>query len=364
LRQDAPLLQDSMRLCQALIDTAALRHNLLRLQQRAGHTALVAVIKADAYGHGVHTVAASLTDAAMLAVATMDEALLLRQAGHLQPLLVLQGFKNAQELQQVSEQRLIPVVHGSHQVSLLRQSGVHLAQIWLKLQTGMHRLGLAASDFSAAHHSLSSQINNIVLMTHFACAEDLHNGVTEAQTKNFDEVCAGISGPQSLANSAALWDQPETRRDWARPGIMLYGVSPFADRSGVELGLRPVMRLHSELIAIQHCRRGDRVGYGLRHQCQRDTRIGIVAIGFGDGYPRHAADGTPVMVDGAPATLAGVPSMDMLTVDLGPHSQAEVGATVELWGVDIAVETVAAHAGTVSYELMCQLTSRVPRQVI
>lgn len=353
-----------MRNCQALIDTAALQHNFRLLQQRAGAAKLVAVIKADGYGHGLHTVAQSLSDAAMLAVATMDEAWQLRQAGNSQPLLVLQGFKNAQELQQISAQRLVPVVHASHQVSLLRNSGLRLPQIWLKLQTGMHRLGLAADDFQAAQKTLSAQLDDMVLMTHFACAEDHASAATDAQIQRFDAVCAGLPGKHSLANSAALWERPATRRGWVRPGIMLYGVSPSADCSGSDLGLRPVMRLHSELIAIQQCRRGDRVGYGLRYQCRRDTRIGIVAIGYGDGYPRHAEDGTPVMVDGEPATLAGVPSMDMLTVDLGPDSTAQVGAPVELWGGDIAVETVARHAGTIPYELLCQLTSRVPLRMV
>jgi len=353
-----------MRNCQALIDTAALQHNLAALQQRAGAARVVAVIKADGYGHGMHTVADALADAAMLAVATMDEALQLRRAGRRQPLLVLQGFKHQHELQQVAAEHLIPVLHGSHQVDLLRQSGIRLPRAWLKLQTGMQRLGLAADAFSAAQRALSAQIDELVLMTHFACAEDPASAATDEQIQCFDAVCADLPGAHSLANSAALWDRPATRRDWVRPGIMLYGVSPFADRSGSDLGLRPVMSLHSELIAIQHCRRGDRVGYGLRFECQRDTRIGIVAIGYGDGYPRHAADGTPVMVDGVPASLAGVPSMDMLTVDLGPYSKAQVGAPVELWGDDIAVETVARHAGTIAYELLCQLTARVALKII
>lgn len=356
--------QHPMRNCQALIDSAALQHNFSVLQQRSGAARVVAVIKADAYGHGMLTAAQALTDAAMLAVATMDEALQLRHVGNRRPLLVLQGFKDAEELLQFSSLKLIPVLHASHQVSLLSQSGLSLPQAWLKLQTGMHRLGLAADDFRAAHARLGQQIDDIVLMSHFACAEDARSDATAAQLQLFDRVCADLQGSQSLANSAALWEHPGTRRDWVRPGIMLYGVSPFAARSGRDLGLRPVMRLHSELIAIQHCRRGDRVGYGLRFACQRDTRIGVVAIGYGDGYPRHAADGTPVLVDGAPATLAGMPSMDMLTVDLGPDSRAQVGAPVELWGDTIAVETVARHAGTIPYELLCQLTSRVPLRVI
>lgn len=353
-----------MRSCRALIDTAALQHNFRLLRARAGAAKLVAVIKADAYGHGMHTLARTLTEADMLAVATIDEGLQLRQAGCRLPLLVLQGFKSAQELQQIGSQQLIPVVHASHQVELLRQSGMRLPQIWLKLQTGMHRLGLAAEAFSAAHAGLGQQTDEMVLMTHFACAEESGSSVTNAQIECFDAICADLAGSHSLANSAAMWSLPETRRDWVRPGIMLYGVSPFPQHSGVQLGLRPVMQLHSELIAIQHCRRGDRVGYGQRFVCARDTRIGVVAIGYGDGYPRHAADGTPVLVDGALATLAGMPSMDMLTVDLGPDSKAQVGAEVELWGDGVAVETVARHAGTIPYELLCQLTARVSISVL
>ncbi len=356
-----------MRATHALIDIAALQHNFQVLQHRAGSARVVAVIKADGYGHGMLTVARALPQAAFLAVATIDEAMHLRQAGIDTALLVLQGFKDQAELAQTVAQQLVPVVHAPHQVRLLQQSAARLPQIWLKLQTGMHRLGLCAADYLAAHSSLSAQSGEIVMMSHFACAEQVDHASVAAQIACFDNVCHDLSGTRSLANSAALWSLPHTHHDWVRPGIMLYGVAPFADRCGRDLGLRPALRLYSELLAIQPCRKGQRVGYGLRFQCQTDTRIGIVAIGYGDGYPRLAADGTPVQVVTAAgaqaASLAGVPSMDMLSIDLGAHSKARVGDQVELWGDAIALETVARHAGTIPYELLCQLTARVPLRV-
>lgn len=354
----------------ARIDTNAIRHNLRVLRQRASGSKVAAVIKADGYGHGLLVVAEALavdsaSGADMLAVATVEEALRLRQSGLDCPVLVLEGFHDAQELQIVHSQQLTPVIHAAHQLAILTDNrSTRLEHAWLKLNTGMHRLGFAPEYASGLHQQLQQHVHHpLVLMTHLANAE-LEQPGNQAQLDAFDQAVERLPGEHSIANSAATWSLPNSRRQWIRPGIMLYGISPFADQSGKDLGLKPAMRLTSELIGLRDCKTGDSVGYGSRYRCTRNTRIGIVAIGYGDGYPRHASDGTPVWVASRRAIVAGMPSMDMLTIALPEDSPAKIGDTVELWGEHIAVEEVAEAAGTIAYELVCQVKSRVHFEVV
>ncbi len=349
----------------ARINPRALQHNLRMLRQRAPQARVVAVIKADGYGHGLLTAAKALHGADMLAVATVEEGLNLRHSGIAAPILVLEGFHNQDELAGVCREQLVPVMHAAHQLQVLDQAGeIQLEQAWLKLDTGMHRLGFPAADAANLLHKLQPRVQQpVVLMTHLANSER-DCSANARQLKQFDQAVAGLMAAHSIANSAAAWSLPETRRDWIRPGIMLYGISPFTDQTGDQLGLQPVMQLSSELIAMRDCQAGDRVGYGSRFECRQAIRIGVVAIGYGDGYPRHVRDGTPVWVAGHRAQIAGIPSMDMLTIALPRDSQAKVGDPVELWGQHIAVEEVAAWSDTIAYELVCQVKSRVKFQII
>lgn len=348
----------------AIINTQAIQHNLQVLRERAPTSKVAAVVKADGYGHGLLTVAKALNEANqpadMLAVATVEEALRLRNNGIVGPVLVLEGFHSNDELVAIQKHQLTPVVYAGHQMDLLSSKlSSLLPHAWLKIDTGMHRLGFDLQDAQALYGRLQQQVQQpVVLMTHLANAESSRID-NQMQIQAFDEIASSLQAPHSIANSAAVWSLPQAQRDWVRPGIMLYGVSPFSGSIGADYKLKPAMYLRSELIALRDCKAGDLVGYGSRYRCQKNTRIGVVAIGYGDGYPRHVPDGTPVWVAGQQSSIAGMPSMDMLTIALPEDSQANIGDEVELWGKHIAVETVAAAAGTIAYELVCQVQARV-----
>ena len=346
---------------QALIDLAALRHNHAIAKRHAGKARMWSVIKANGYGHGALRVARGLADVADgFALLELDMAIALRAQGIRQPLLLLEGFYNADELQAFEQYCLIPVVHGLDQANALARSGFSLP-VYLKLNTGMNRLGLDAGELAAALDLLRSS-NDITLMTHFSDADE-PLGIDE-QTQRLDQmrtIYAGLDYPLSLANSAALLRFPQALGDWARPGIMLYGTSPFPQmKSAAEIGLRPVMTLTSNLIAVRNLEPGDRVGYGGTFVAERATTIGVVACGYGDGYPRHAPTGTPIMVNGRRTHTVGRVSMDKICVDLTDITDAGVGSPVTLWGEGLSADDVATSAGTVSYELFCALSARVP----
>lgn len=347
----------------AYINSQALQHNLQVVRQRAPLSQIAAVIKADGYGHGLLAVANALQSADILAVATVDEAMRLRHIDIDNDILVLEGFNSSKGLSLLQQHNIIPVVHAKHQLSLL-SDGKRLKAAWLKLNTGMHRLGFPANEAVKYHTQLQAHVDTpLVLMTHLANAEQ-ENISNAQQVTCFDASINELSGLHSIANSAATWSLPETRRDWVRPGILLYGISPFPQQIGSELGLQPAMQLYSELIAMHDCKQGDAIGYGSRYICKKDTKIGVVAIGYGDGYPRHARDGTPVWVAGQRAEVVGWPSMDMLNIALPLGSKAKVGDKVEIWGKNIAVEEVAKYTDTIPYELVCQVKSRVKFEVI
>lgn len=353
----------AIRPARAVIDPGALLHNLSVVRRHAPDSRVMAVVKADAYGHGLVPVARWLAphvDA--LAVATAGEGRVLRQAGIEGPVVVLHGMNDAGEWRCVLEHDLEPVIHSLHQLRILSalQQGERMPRrLWIKLDTGMHRLGLGSADLPALDAWLAecSERPEVVWMTHFACADDAGDDTTRQQWQRFCTLLEGREGPRSAANSAAIMAWPETHADWVRPGIMLYGGSPLAGREGPELDLKPVMRFEAPLLAVREVRAGEGIGYGLAWHADRDTRIGIVAAGYADGYPRHAPSGTPAGLRGHRLALAGRVSMDMLAIDLG-QVEAVPGEWVELWGETVPVDTVAAVAGTIGYELLCATAGR------
>lgn len=347
----------------ARVDADALAHNLAVARRAAGASRVFAVVKADAYGHGLSAAAAAFAGADGLAVACVEEAAALRAAGIAAPVLVLEGAADAGELDVARRHGLELAVHAGWQLELLERGGARdLGRLWAKFDTGMHRLGFApaaAPGVAARLAALGAAAPGV--MTHLACADEPDDEETARQLAAFAGVRALFAGPASVANSAGLLAHPASRCDWVRPGLMLYGVSPFPGRCGSELGLRPAMSLSAALLAIQDVGAGDGVGYGFDWRARRPSRIGIVSAGYGDGYPWRAAAGGSALVRGRRAPLAGRVSMDMLGLDLTEVPEAAVGDEVTLWGADLPVEEVARAAGTSPYELVCSVTRRVPR---
>ncbi len=344
-----------MRPARALIDLDALRHNYRLARERHGGQAL-AVVKANAYGHGAVRCARALAgEADGFAVACLEEALELRAAGIQAPILLLEGVFEAAELAEVARHQLWPVVHHAEQLRMLEQARPQSPfAVWLKINSGMNRAGFLPDDAQAAWQRLQAcaAVGTITLMTHFARADEPHLLSTTEQIAAFDAATAGLPGPRSLANSAGVLGWPAAHRDWARPGILLYGADPMPDEANA---LRPVMTLESRIMALREIPPGAALGYGARFRAERPTRVGLVAMGYADGYPRSAPDGTPVSVDGRPTRLIGRVSMDMLTVDLTELPDAGLGSRVELWGNAVGVNRVAQCAGTIAYELLCNV---------
>jgi alanine racemase len=342
----------------ARIQLGALRHNY-RLAKRLHGGRALAVVKANAYGHGAIPCARALApEADGFAVAAIEEALTLRAAGISSPILFLEGCFDASELDEIVRQRLWTVVHHRWQVEALVAARLAAPlTVWLKLDSGMHRLGLSAREHRAAAERLraSANVADIVLMTHFARADETDCGATLAQIAEFRAATQGLIGEASLSNSAAVLAWPQARGNWARPGILLYGASPFGAGAPGAFGLKPVMRLESKIIAVKELAPGEPIGYGARYVAERSTRVGVVACGYADGYPRTAGNGAPVQIDGQPSRLIGRVSMDMLTVDLTDLPHTGVGSTVELWGESVPAGVVAAQAGTIAYELFCNV---------
>ncbi len=349
----------------ARIDFDALRHNYLRTRELAGGARMWAVIKANAYGHGIMRIARGLSTLADgFALLDLEDAVRLREAGISQPILLLEGFFSARDLPEIAARRLSTVVHTAEQLDWLESAQLPASAripLFLKVNTGMNRLGISPAQVPAALARLRAwpHAGPIGLMTHFADA-DGERGV-DAQLARFAPLAAQFDGPVSMANSAALLRFPQTHADWVRPGILLYGASPAtAYMTAADIGLRPVMRFEARVIAVQQLQPGDRVGYGGLFAAERSMRIGTVACGYADGYPRHAPSGTPVAVDGVRSRLVGRVSMDMIAVDLTDIPQAGLGSVVELWGEHVSLDEVAQRAGTVNYELVCALALRVP----
>lgn len=352
-----------MRPAQALIDLAALRHNYQLARQCSGGKAL-AVVKADAYGHGAVICAQALqAEADGFAVACIEEALELRAAGITQPILLLEGFFEASELALIDQHQLWCVVHSLWQLDAIEQARFSRPlQVWLKLDSGMHRVGLFPEQYQAAYQRLqaSGKVDKIVLMSHFARADELDCERTEEQLAVFNTAREGLQAEVSLRNSPAILGWPQVPSDWVRPGIMLYGATPFEQTQALAAQLKPVMTLQSKIISVRELPVGEPVGYAARFVAERPTRVGVVAMGYADGYPRHAPTGTPVAVDGQLTRIIGRVSMDMLTVDLTDLPQTGLGSRVELWGAQVLASDVAAQAQTIPYQIFCNLR-RVPR---
>lgn len=349
----------------ATIHLGALRHNLARIQALAAPARVMAVVKADAYGHGLERVARALDAAAeCFAVAALGDGLRLRAAGHRQRIVVLSGPDQPGDIAEMQRLGLEAAIHHEAQLAWLAEASATRGRLraWLKVDSGMHRLGFAPGRVAEVHARLAALPGidpEIGLLTHFAESEVFDGDVTRAQITRFNEATRGMDGPRSLSNSAAVLGWPEARADWVRTGGLLYGLSVVDGKSGADFGFRPTMTLSTRLIAVNRVGKGERIGYNGTWTCPEDMPVGVAAIGYGDGYPRSAASGTPVLVGATRVPLIGRVSMDLVTLDLRAAPQAQVGDRVTLWGGDLPVETVASHAGTIGYDLTCGMTRRV-----
>ncbi|MGD8574091.1 MAG: alanine racemase [Gammaproteobacteria bacterium] len=350
------------RPARAVISVQALKHNLRQVRRLAPHSRVMACIKANGYGHGIEPVSRALAETDAFAVACLEEGLAVREAGLSNPVVLLEGVFAGAELPRAMEQDFRIVVHSDWQMDMLESEGHGPVDAWLKIDTGMSRLGFRPEEARVAYERLAAcaQVRQPpALMTHLASADYRTDDKTTRQLELFDAITRDLPGERSIANSAGILAWPDSHADWVRPGIMLYGVSPFGERNGEALGLCPAMRVETQLIAVKRLRRGETVGYGGDWVSPRDTTLGVAAIGYGDGYPRHAPSGTPVLVGGRRVPLVGRVSMDMITVDLGPDATEQPGERVVLWGEGVAVEEVARASGTIGYELLCGVTQRV-----
>ena len=358
----------TLRTATAIIDLNALVNNLHSIKKQAPNSKVLAVLKANAYGHGLERIAKALSESGhqtdAFGVARLDEALALRAAGITTPIVLLEGFFDKSDLDIITENNLQTIVHNQEQLTSLCTAKLEQPlKVWLKIDTGMHRLGISPDDLPAFYAELIANENvhsDIVLMSHLGCADDISNQATANQIALFEDITSGLQNSKSMANSAGICAWPQSHYQWVRPGLMLYGVSPLQVNESDTLGaLQPVMTLQSSLIAIRNIAKGEFVGYGAAWQAEKDTTIGVIAIGYGDGYPRHAENGTPVLVNDRIVPLIGRVSMDMITVDLGKNPQDNIGDIATLWGKGLPVEKVATWATTIPYELLCNISRRV-----
>lgn len=346
------------------IDLAAIQHNFQLIKTLAPNAKRLAMVKANAYGHGLVEVAKILSDADALGVACIEEALILRNASIKTPIVLMEGFFTPDELHTIYQQHIEIVIHYQEQLEqLLQNPPSSPINLWIKINTGMNRLGFLPENLAYVIKKLQGHhwLKKICWLTHFADADDLSKTTMAQQLQSFNEITAQLPGEKSLANSAALLGWPATHADWVRAGILLYGVSPFTGHTGLDHGLKPAMTLRSTIIAIQCARKGGAVGYGGTWICPEDMRIGIVALGYGDGYPRSVKSGTSVLLNNQPAQLVGRVSMDMLAIDLRTQPNAKVGDPVIFWGKGLPIEIKAQYSEKFVYELLCGVTQRVPR---
>ncbi|SUC45170.1 alanine racemase [Providencia stuartii] len=358
-----------MKAATALINRRALRHNLQRFRELAPHSRLIAIVKANAYGHGLTEVSTTLEDLVDgFGVARLKEALALRERGITAPIVLLEGFFEHSDLPLLVEHQIDTVIHCVEQLAMLEATELaNPIKVWMKLDTGMHRLGVLPQDAEAFYQRLQACKNvkhPINIISHFCQADEPELPTTANQIHCFKQFVANKAGEKSIAASAGILLWPDAHYDWVRPGIIMYGASPQEGTSAEHFGLQSVMTLKSTLIAVREHAAGQCVGYGATWCSQRDTRLGVVAIGYGDGYPRSAPSGTPVLVNGRKVPIVGRVSMDMITVDLGPNANDKVGDEVILWGKSLPVEEIAAQTGIINYELLTKLTSRVVMEYV
>lgn len=357
------------RTAYALINLSHLKDNLTSIRKIVSPSKIMAVVKADAYGHGVLQVCKSLTNADAFCVACVNEAMELRESGIKKPILALQGFNTTEELQLAITHNLQVVIHQPEQLKLLQSiSHSNRLDVYIKLDTGMHRLGFHPSQFGQVVDEVKSILppgSNISVMTHLACADEVNNPATQLQLEVLDQTLAGQKYNQSVANSAGILAWPKSHRDWVRPGLMLYGLNPLDGDAycNTQVKLNPVMSLCAPLISIKSCKKGDRIGYGGDYCCPHDMVIGVVAAGYADGYPRHLSKAPKCSLHGQHASIVGRVSMDMITVDMSTVN-AQVGDAVELWGEHVSVSDIALDAETISYELLCAAGNAVHRKYI
>ena len=352
------------RAATAVLSTENLLHNLSVIKQNASNAKVIAMIKANAYGHGLRSTGIRLEKHVYsLGVSSIDEALALRKAGVKSPITLVEGVFEPDELLIASCQNFHVVFHEVRQVKWLLQSRLPVPlKIWLKVDTGMGRLGFYPEDLGEIYQALSGSDNvvkDISILSHLACADDPEHALNEQQIYLFDKVAQDFPGFKSLANSAGIFGLPTTHYDVVRPGIALYGVSPFAHLSAADLGLKPVMTLQTRLISVRNLRKGSSIGYGGRFICPCDMPVGVIAMGYGDGYPRTARDGTPILVNNTHCQIVGRVSMDMITIDLRACPDAKAGDPVVLWGENLPVEEVSAFTSHIPYDLLCGVQSRV-----
>jgi alanine racemase len=352
----------------ALIDLGALRHNLRRVRELAPRSKVMAVVKANAYGHGVAAAAQALTGADSFAVASLDEAMAIRHTGLSHPIVLLEGVFSAGELEEAARQGCELVVHDAYQLQLIEASALRSAlRVWLKIDTGMNRLGFAPDTVPDTWRRLSAAKavqGPLRLMTHLSSADEVSNPKTQTQIETFAAATAGLDAERSIANSAGILAWPQSHADWVRPGSMLYGASPFAAKCGADDGLKAAMTVATALIAVKVLKKGESVGYGGAFVAPEDMTLGIAAIGYGDGYPRHAPSGTPMLVRGVRVPLVGRVAMDMIALDLRSVPTPRVGDPVIAWGPELPVEEIARAAGTIPLELLCGVTQRVKYEMI
>ncbi len=351
-----------MLLAHAEISCSALQHNLAVVRRHAPLQKVMACIKANGYGHGALEVADALHDADGLAVARLSEAIRLREHGDTRRILMLEGVLDAGELGVAAAHDCDLVVHSLYQLEALECAHLHRpVNVWLKIDSGMHRVGVEPVQAAHFYQRLRAcpSVAELRMMTHFASADEVRSSETLAQIERFNAAVASLDGECSLANSAAILRYPQALADWVRPGIMLYGVSPCEQCSAAHFDLQPVMTLKSRVIAVREHPAHQPVGYGGIWRSNRDTRLAVVGMGYGDGYPRHAPSGTPVLINGVRYPLVGRVSMDMMSIDIGPDAKVEVGDEVVLWGRGLPVDEIAQASGTIGYELLCGVTRRV-----
>ncbi len=346
----------------AHIHLDALQHNMALLKAKAPQAKLMAVVKADGYGHGLERVALALRTADAFGVASISDARRLREAGLPQQIVLLSGFDEASDLEQLRELQLDTVVHHQSQLDMLGSDAGTPLRVWLKMDTGMHRLGFDPDAFKTAFAWLKSRANvhpDIVCMSHFAASEDQQGKVTQQQMLCFSETVAECPGAHSLSNSAAVLNWPSAHGQWLRAGGALYGLSLSPEPGSAAYGLQPAMTLSTRLISVKTVKKGERVGYSGMYQCPEDMTVGVAAVGYGDGYPRHVKQETPVLLNGLRVPIIGRVSMDLMTLDLRSQPDASVGDPVVLWGKGLPIEEIALAAETISYELTCSITRRV-----
>lgn len=352
-----------MRLRQAQIDLSALYHNYKIINRLAPDSKVIAMIKSDGYGHGLLPVAKTLCDADAFGVSVIEEAVALRDDGISQRIILMTGVQSEDELQLCIEKNIDIVVHSDFHLEMLKKITVpNVISAWLKFDVGMHRLGFNIEDADKIYRELraiEAVKKPIVLMSHLSNADQLGDGVTAQQLAHFSSLASRFDTQFSLAKSAGIMAWPESHYDWVRPGIMLYGISPFKGNTGQDHGLKPVMSFHSSIIAVKSLKAGDPVSYGGIWRCPEDMQVGVVGVGYSDGYPRHAQSGTPILVNGKRCQLVGRVCMDMLTVDLRAAGDVNIGDKVTLWGDGLPVEWVADHADTIAYEIICHVSDRV-----